>query len=332
MSRLWWHRTRRVSLITLGVLLTLGAAGALYQAASIRRESGRFPPPGQFVDVGGRRLHFMCVGEGRPTVIFEPSGFGTALSSRVARAEISAHARVCSSDRLGTGWSDPGPDVIPVGTLADDFERLLDRAAVPPPYVLVSSSIGGLTSELFARRHPDRVAGSIFLDAATSDGVERSLAYVNWVTTRAACLGKTAARLGLLRVMDPFDLRRNDTPDEARAVALMYRVEPMATLCGLVRGAVSSAEQFRTAPPIRADVPLTVLSAEDTGPARRFVSLTEKYALHEAMARRSSRGRWQIVPGSSHLIASSQPQAVVRAVLDMLAGIRGPARQPAGPS
>jgi pimeloyl-ACP methyl ester carboxylesterase len=333
MSRLWWHRTRRLFLIAAGLVLALALSGAVYQSVSIRREAGRYPPPGRLVDVGGRRLHLLCIGDGTPVVIFEAGTFGTSLSSSKAREAIATHARVCSYDRMGTGWSDPGPGVISVGTLTDDLEHLLDRAGIAPPYILVPSSIGGLTAELFARRHPDRVAGMVFLDAATSDLVERSLPYVDWLSREAACLGKLAARLGVLRIVDPFDLRQHGTPDEARAVALMYRVEPMATMCGLVRGAASSLEQFRAAPPLKADMPLTMLSAETTGfiPSR-ILRREDKYALHEAMARRSSRGQWRLVPGSTHMIGSNHPDVVVAAVLEILEQSRGRAAQPAGAS
>ncbi|HET9194398.1 MAG TPA: hypothetical protein VFO21_16055, partial [Vicinamibacterales bacterium] len=39
---------------------------------------------------------------------------------------------------------------------------------------------------------------------------------------------------------------------------------------------------------------------------------------HRQLAQRSARGTWRVVPGSDHLIASSQPQAVVDAVLEMV--------------
>jgi pimeloyl-ACP methyl ester carboxylesterase len=334
MFRLSWHRTRRVFLIATGVLLVLAAAGALYQSVSVRREAGRFPPPGRLVDIGGgRRLHLLCIGDGQPTVIFEPTGFGNALSAWIARQQISAYTRVGSYDRMGTGWSDPGPATISAGMLTDDLERLLDRAGIPPPYLLVPSSIGGLTAEMFARRHPDRVVGAIFLDTATSDLLARSLPKINWATTQAACLVKVAARLGVLRLVDPFDFRRTGSADEARAVALMYRVEPMATLCGLVRGAAISAAEFRAAAAIPASMPLVVMSAESSGSVPSWVlPLQEKYRLHQTFARRSSRGRWQLVPGGFHIIASNRPEVVVDAVLAMLAASRGGTLRPAGPS
>jgi hypothetical protein len=38
---------------------------------------------------------------------------------------------------------------------------------------------------------------------------------------------------------------------------------------------------------------------------------------HQAMAKRSDAGAWRMVPGSDHLIASSRPQAVIDAVVQM---------------
>ena len=180
-------RPQHVLFVVAGLTGAAIAVCAVRQSQSVRREATEFPAPGRLVDIGGRRLHLICIGEGEPTVVFEPSGFGGALSSSAARTEISARSRVCSYDRMGTGWSDPGPPVISVGLLADDLEQLLDRAEIRPPYVLVPSSIGGLTVELYARRHPERVAGLVFLDAANSDGLEA-------VAPRVT-LGRTSSRL-----------------------------------------------------------------------------------------------------------------------------------------
>lgn len=333
MSRLWWHRTRRVSLIGIGVLLALAICGAVYQAFSVRRERELFPAPGRLVDVGSRRLHLLCLGEGTPTVIFEGSGFGNALSSSKAREAVAAHTRVCSYDRMGTGWSDPGPSVITAAALAGDLDRLLTRANIEPPYLLVASSIGGLTAEMYARTHRERVAGLVFLDAATSSLLDKRLPEVTWMRTQMACLVPVAARLGILRLVDPFDFRR-DGHVEARAVALMYRPEPMATLCGLVRGAPATAAEFRTAPALALDLPLVVLSAASNDQLLppglafgRLLNVADRYAAdrlasHEALARQSTRGRWQVVPGSTHLIATSHPEVVSGTVVEMISALR----------
>jgi pimeloyl-ACP methyl ester carboxylesterase len=287
------------------------------------------------VDIGGRRLHLVCLGEGEPTVLFESSMFGGARSSEAARREIGTQTRVCSYDRMGMGWSDPGPAVISAGALADDLERLLDRAGLHPPYILVPSSVGGLTSELFARRHPDRVAGLVFLDAAQSGALDQIVARFGAVTrlaaTLAACVPRHAARFGVLRLADPMRLGRE--PEGARTMAALYRTEPMATGCGLMRGLPTTLRELREAPALRADLPLVVLTAETTeklGPLGfdSFADVlgSDRVVAQQQFARRSTQGSWQLVPGSDHLIGNSQPHVVASAVLDMVARVRRGAR------
>ena len=147
--------------------------GTIYQFISVTREQRRFPPPGRLVDIGGRRLHLLCLGDGAPTVIMESSGLGTSVSAAAVREAVSHQTRVCSYDRAGLGWSDAGAAEISAGDFADDLLRLLDRGSIRPPYLLVPTSVGGLTAEMFARRNPDRIAGMVWLDAADSGVLER---------------------------------------------------------------------------------------------------------------------------------------------------------------
>ena len=318
------------SYLVAAALLVIAATGALYQSISVRREAARFPPPGRLVDVGGRRLHLLCIGQGEPTVIFEPSGLGGAVSAERARTEIAATTRVCSYDRMGMGWSDPGPAVISIGMFADDLERLTDRAGLRPPYVLVPASMGGLVAELFTRRHPAQVAGLVFADAADSATLERIAHRATWTLTQASCLPKIAARFGLLRLVDPLGLRRQAPDDAERVIARIYRVEPMATFCGMVRGLPDTLQELRAAPPFPSGVPLTVLTAESTRgllppgyeSAGRELARDWRELQHQ-LSRRSSRGTWRIVSGSDHLMGNSQPHAVASAVLEMLQQIHG---------
>jgi pimeloyl-ACP methyl ester carboxylesterase len=324
-----------VWLVVLVIVAALPLAGALYQTLSVRSESGRFPAPGRLINVAGpgerseRRLHLICLGQGEPTVIFESSGFGSALSSRVAREEISAYTRVCSYDRMGMGWSDPGPAVISVGRLTDDLERLMTQAELRPPFILVPASLGGLTAELFARRHPDQIAGLVFVDAGNSLIEERVAGRLNWLEVEAACLVKTAARIGVLRLFDPFGLRKEGAGPAAQTLARLYRAEPMATLCGVVRGFRMTTRELTSAAPLAPAIPLIVLVHEK--PDGLFPPGLGAYGqqvdhewldLQQRFAQRSARGTWRVVPGSDHLIGNSQPHAVALAVLEVLAQAR----------
>ena len=74
------------------------------------------------------------------------------------------------------------------------------------------------------------------------------------------CLATVAARVGLLRLLDPFGLWRLPQDEGLRNAALIYRAEPMATVCALVQGIQRSLQELKEAPPLRADMPLLVLS------------------------------------------------------------------------
>jgi pimeloyl-ACP methyl ester carboxylesterase len=51
--------------------------------------------------------------------------------------------------------------------LAADLHTLLERAAVPGPYVLAGHSVGGTYALTFAARYPQQVAGMVLLDSST---------------------------------------------------------------------------------------------------------------------------------------------------------------------
>jgi protein-S-isoprenylcysteine O-methyltransferase Ste14/pimeloyl-ACP methyl ester carboxylesterase len=322
----WMFRSRRAVVLTcLGLAIALPIAGLIYETIAEARASREFPPPGTMVDVGGRRLHLICIGEGAPTVIFESSGFGSSLSSEAARQRLAARTTVCSYDRRGRGWSDPAPGVATAGALARDLGVLQDRAKLKWPFVLVASSIGGLTAEMFTRQYPERVAGLVYLDAANSIFVPRLASYAGLISVAACGMG-ALAQVGVIRLLDPFAIGA-ESDDARRGAAITYSAKAWSSMCAMARGLRTTRQEFEQAPPLPAHLPLTALSASspvDLAPpavlrvidADAIMAETEK--AHREIASRSTRGTWKKVPDSTHLIGSSQPEAVVEAVFDLL--------------
>jgi protein-S-isoprenylcysteine O-methyltransferase Ste14/pimeloyl-ACP methyl ester carboxylesterase len=330
----WLFRSRRALLLTcLGLTVALPIAGLIYETIAEARASAEFPAPGTMVDVGGRRLHLICIGEGAPTIIFESSGFGSALSSRVARERLAARTTVCSYDRRGRGWSDPAPGATTAGDLARDLGVLQDRAKLKWPFVLVASSIGGLTAEMFAREYPERVAGLVYVDAANSISVPRLASYAGLISVAACGLG-ALAQIGVIRLLDPFAIGA-ESDDARRGAAITYSAKAWSSMCAMARGLRATRQEFERAPPLPADLPLTALSASSSAelapPAvLRFIDAdalrVETEKAHREIASRSTRGTWKKVPDSTHLIASSQPEAVVDAQASGLS--QGPGLRP----
>jgi pimeloyl-ACP methyl ester carboxylesterase len=131
---------------------------------------------GGLIDVGGRHLYLECEGSGSPTVVLQAGwGSGSEAWSRVL-SDLARTTRTCAYDRAGLGASDPIPGVHDAGDEVRDLERLLDRARIAPPYVVVGHSYGGLLARLFAVAHPQQTGGVVLVDAIGRDAWRRELA------------------------------------------------------------------------------------------------------------------------------------------------------------
>src|SRR5262250_395537 len=99
-----------------------------------------YPPPGRMVDIGGRSLHLNCAGKGSPTVILMAGGGAFSIDWALVQPKVARDARVCSYDRAGLAWSDPGPADETVEQTISDLHLLLKNAAETGPFLLVGAS------------------------------------------------------------------------------------------------------------------------------------------------------------------------------------------------
>lgn len=139
-------------------------AGLFYQTISAAIDRRLHLPPGKLVDVGSHRLHILVKGHGSPTVVCESGLMATVLTWRSVQRELAGLTRVVCYDRAGLGWSDAGPRERSAENVVNELRTLLSCAEIPPPYVLVGHSFGGLTMRLFAARYPEEVAGTVLVD------------------------------------------------------------------------------------------------------------------------------------------------------------------------
>ena len=162
------YRTLRVTLrYALGVvcLILLAVSTSLPQEASTSAPT----PPGALVDIGGQRLHMNCTGGGSPTVLLESGTGDVSVIWSLVQPGVSTFARVCSYDRGGYAWSDPGTRPRTFAQIALELHTALDRMQIGPPYVLVGQSYGGLVIRGFAERYRAEVSGMVMVDAVHED-------------------------------------------------------------------------------------------------------------------------------------------------------------------
>jgi pimeloyl-ACP methyl ester carboxylesterase len=128
-----------------------------------------YPPPGKLVDVGGYRLHLKCTGKDGPTVVLIAGAGDFSFDWGLVQPGVSRSARVCSYDRAGLAWSDPGPTPRTMRQDAYELHALLRAARIKAPYVLVGHSIGGLIARVYAGEYPAEVAGMVLIDPTHED-------------------------------------------------------------------------------------------------------------------------------------------------------------------
>ena len=128
------------------------------------------------ISIGSRRLYAEWSGAGAPVIVLDSGGTGAGCWHGAWGPiwnELAALSLVCRYDRANTGRSDPAPAPRTGQDMLADLRLMLSAAGFPPPYLLVGHSFGGLVMQLFARRHPDEVAGLVLIDSVHPDQVER---------------------------------------------------------------------------------------------------------------------------------------------------------------
>jgi pimeloyl-ACP methyl ester carboxylesterase len=330
-----WLKRALGGLAALTVVLSL--SGLIYQAMASRSDRRVHAAPGDLVDVGDYRLHITCSGTGTPTVVLEAALGESWLSWGPVFGSIEAFTRVCAYDRAGLGWSDPVRGKRTSVQVADDLHHLLDRAAVPGPYVLVGHSIGALYVRSYAERYGNEVAGLVLVDGSHDQQNQRLPPEV------AAGTRSLNQFLTVCRLLSPFGVPR--IADFHGSVARSMPLSPekreayVATMnrTGFCLGlqndlATAQAASGQQEPPSDlGDIPLTVVTAGvgmgEVDPEELPPGVDPEVAkeagetwvsLQRELVELSSEGNWVVAEESRHYVQHDQPELVVEAVREMV--------------
>jgi pimeloyl-ACP methyl ester carboxylesterase len=238
------------------------------------------------VDVGGHRLHLEVRRGTVPITLVLEAGGGADLSSWATVPESLAArtgATVVAYDRAGLGRSDLGPlDLAPRDEVAN-LRIALEHLATPRRKILVATSYGALVALLHAALHPDDVIGLVLVDPMNP----------RFVSATGDFLAST--------VPDLSDPRTN------RERALARMVGGFEELVG---------EVAEIEPGLRA--PIVILTAGEAWWGIEEIDAAWR-ASHEAIAAAAPGRRQLVVEGTEHDIPAERPDAVVDAVLELMA-------------
>src|SRR5689334_1675582 len=222
--------------------LGLALVGYIYESLAEAADAKTYPPPGQLVDVGGYRLHINCTGSGSPTVVIVAGAgdWSTTWGGGVQR-EVAKTTRVCTYDRPGLGWSEPGPLPSDAARFAKELHTLLQNANVPGPYVMVGHSLGGFIVRIFAHDYASEVAGVVLIDSMNPKQVTQSLSSS---IAQQYSLQALLARFGIARLLIKLPAIAPSRPAGEEAYYPLYvRPQSLQASAKEYRGLPASAEE-----------------------------------------------------------------------------------------
>jgi len=273
---------------------------------------------GTLVDLGGQKLHVHCTGHGSPAVVLEAGIGDLSVIWSLVQPKVAKFTSVCSYDRGGYAWSDPGTRPRTYAQLALELHTALDRLHVEAPYVLVGQSYGGLVVRGFVRRYPSDVVGMVLIDASHEDRYRK---YAQGRVFPPPTISRDTAMLRAARdsqvqpVSGPLEAPLDRLPPSAQqewrwATSLpVYRMTQRAELDWSPEELERMHDERQTNRVTLGDLPLIVLE-----------SAGGDDSLQADLARLSSRGVRIVAEHSGHNIHVEDPDLVVRSI-ERLVGV-----------
>ncbi|MGD0620088.1 MAG: alpha/beta hydrolase [Bryobacteraceae bacterium] len=302
-------------------------------------------PPGELVDLGGHRLHVNCTGKGSPTVVVE-NGLGDfSFDWILVQSRVSRFTRICTYDRAGYAWSDPGPKPRTFSQSNLELSDALSKLGERGPFVLVGHSYGGPLVRNFAATYPKEVAGMVLVDSA-HEGLRVGIGGGKTIRLGAGAKGTAIPRAHEeISASDKPALRAEDLPDELKALDPMFKVLPpdeqtmqlWAQLLPAVYDAQNSETQWSEeffakwlATPqagTLGTIPLMVLSRADGGyrdgdsdfPAAQLEKERQEGQAKLALLSTNSK---QVIVHSGHNMNLEAPENVASAIREVVEAVR----------
>jgi pimeloyl-ACP methyl ester carboxylesterase len=308
----------------------------------------------------GRRLNLYCLGEGKPTVLFD-SGLGDGtLGWRTVQAEVAKTTRACSYDRANYFFSDSVERQATAQAAVDDMLALIHQAQLGDQVILVGHSRGGLNVRLFTYEHTNRVAGLVLVDptiteklapAATSNYVHKYENYLARGQQLEDCYNAALQHTLQPDGSDPLkcldDFRSSQDPGEK---ALGHTVRSMESLPAYQAtlfserqnlfypidsdGDSTDGRSISLADHSLGDLPLVVISADwfksvtfkgkPTPEQEQFLSWNSDQM--QRIASESTRGLFVKV-ASRHYVQKERPDVVIDAIRHVIDLYRGPTQR-----
>ncbi len=272
---------------------------------------GENQPADRMIDIGSHSLHAVVKGSGSPVVVLD-GGIGARCEEyRDLQDRIAATTTAVTYDRAGYGSSEVGPLPRDSRCEAGELRTLLSELKIPPPYILVGHSLGGLNVQVYAGLHPEEVAGMVLLDPPPL----RFILGEEYSELLSMAARMTEEWQG---IADSGLSSENEDEKANAEFFLMLASEHREMLNSSAKQAASIASF--------GSIPLVVVASGVPNPF--FGDVAEAYqkfwaAESKALTIKSSRGQFVFAETSTHRLHDDAEDLVVDKILSMVNSLRG---------
>jgi pimeloyl-ACP methyl ester carboxylesterase len=135
----------------------------------------------QKAEVCGEILEYVVAGSGLPSVVLVNGAGGPIESWLRVFGPVSRSYSTLAYNRPGIGGSSKPQHAQTGFQMVASLHALLRSSNLPPPFILVGHSFGGLIANLYARLHPEHVGGVVLLEATSPEDPEQLSQHENWI-------------------------------------------------------------------------------------------------------------------------------------------------------
>jgi len=244
------------------------------------------------VDVDNHLLFIKSYGhkpdKDHPVVIFLSGSGNTHYVWEKVAPSVAKFTHIMTYDRTGYGHSQqydrPGP--LTASMVVDNLKQLLKKINLPPPYILVGHSHGGIYAQYFALTNPQLIKGLVLVDSSTY----HLLAWERFKDYK------------------PSEDVKNTEPFYYEALGITPSLK-------LVKSKMIEKGQKPLG-----TIPLIVLAAENEKDLGYFSqSMIENWQKYQKLLSETSKNSiYQFVKGSGHFIQIYKPDLVVKSIKEVV--------------
>lgn len=322
------QRLKKVVFAVLGFSAFLFTGWVFYHQVTTAMSTDKYPAPGQLVDVGGRKIHVVCRGEGSGPAAVLVSGLGAIpyYAWPDVAEPLAREGKTCLYDRAGYGWSDPHEGDLNLDIVLQDLDHVVQYAGGGHPVVLVGHSYGGLLVRQYALKHPASVAGLVLLDSSHEQSISRYPKDDDFPTGKPDWIAGFMPAIGYYRFYADFMATKEGvdylSDHDFDQLMELYTHTDYHLAINTERRDVLGV----TFPALKAgalgDMPVEVLSRDPAlGVETPLHALQEKAwtEMQQELAQVSTNSNHVVLEGASHNFTLERPDAIIAAVRRVIA-------------